>query len=737
MRDVLLSVPGSIDFHAQHSPMGAFMSFTCGKFSARGGLGLEIGHPADQDIYIGVKDGERTSPAVPRCLPFYRGADRRAAESYLVEQAGPAEQAAESQLQPYAPQQIRRFYGWATDHWITEDLEFSIYTPFGPIPDPAHADPGTMRRALLPAVVARLVVDNRRGSIPRTAFFALRFAEPGCRALEAWPTGSSDFRLGFAHRRSLGVAAELRDPDTHQPEHPPFLFMRWTVNEGLLARTNAVHMLAHTAGIGFEVPPGRRYELILAFGGYLDHIVTTRLEGRYLYTRYFGSLEDVLSYALDQADTLIAEAARLDAALAASGLSEHQQFLIAHATRSYYGSTQLLDIAGEPFWIVNEGEYCMMNTLDLAVDQVFWELKHNPWVVRNLLVNFVRYYSYHDHVKDRDGRLFPGGISFCHDMGAHNNFAPFSHSSYELPDLTGCFSYMTQEQLCNWILMAACYVARTADRDWLEEHRAVILDCLNSMVHRGGSAGFAQFDSSRCGSGQEITTYDSLDHSLAQTRNNLYIAVKCWAAYLGLAMLLECLGEVQQAQRARRQAAQVARAIVAQAADGVIPAVFEPDSPGFASRILPAVEALVYPWYWQQQDPAHRWLDRLAEEPDHAALLAALKRHTQLLLLDPQKRNLFPDGGIRLSSTSANSWMSKIALFQHVARRVLHLDVDPAIAQLFARADAAHVRWQIEGSGYWACSDQFVDGVARASRYYPRIITTALWLEPADSSASA
>ena len=50
-------------------------------------------------------------------------------------------------------------------------------------------------------------------------------------------------------------------------------------------------------------------------------------------------------------------------------------------------------------WVVNEGEYCMMNTLDLAVDHVFWELDHNPWLVRNLLDTFVKRYSYTDEVK--------------------------------------------------------------------------------------------------------------------------------------------------------------------------------------------------------------------------------------------------------------------------------------------------------------------------------------------------
>ncbi|MDW8262856.1 MAG: hypothetical protein RMJ35_10055, partial [Phycisphaerales bacterium] len=75
-----------------------------------------------------------------------------------------------------------------------------------------------------------------------------------------------------------------------------------------------------------------------------------------------------------------------------------------------------------------------------------------------------------------------------------------------------------------------------------------------------------------------------------------------------------------------------------------------------------------------------------------------------------------------------NSWMSKIAIFQHVCRHVLRLN-DPDIRRLFARADAAHVRWQTEGeSAYWACSDQMVQGVAKGSRYYPRIISTTLWL---------
>ncbi len=51
-------------------------------------------------------------------------------------------------------------------------------------------------------------------------------------------------------------------------------------------------------------------------------------------------------------------------------LSDDQKFMMAHAIRSYYGNTQLLEHEGKPIWVVNEGEYRMMNTFDLTVDQL-------------------------------------------------------------------------------------------------------------------------------------------------------------------------------------------------------------------------------------------------------------------------------------------------------------------------------------------------------------------------------
>ena len=61
---------------------------------------------------------------------------------------------------------------------------------------------------------------------------------------------------------------------------------------------------------------------------------------------------------------------------------------------------------------------------------------------------------------------------------------------------------------------------------------------------------------------------------------------------------------------------------------------------------------------------------------------------------------------------------------QYVARSVLGID----FGEEQAKHDQAHMDWQIFGSTFNACSDQFSSGKAMASLYYPRIVTNILWL---------
>jgi hypothetical protein len=714
------SHPANIDFNAQHSPMGAFMSFTCGHFGSPGGIGIEIGKPASQNVFIGLKTGDRKSLAPLKCLPFFKHVPEIAPVSTAF--TGEQQIATKPQarrIESYSSEQIRRSYNWATDTWETPDFKFTIFSPFGPMPQPDTDSKGA-RESLLPAVIATLEIDNTKGKETKTAIFAIDFVEQGARII------GEGKHIGFAWKRKMGVLGKIESDNDSPAAIIPV--QRWSVPDAL-ADVNPVHALGTFGGLAVEVPAGSKQTLVLSIGVYLDGIVTTGLPGKYFYTQFYSSLDDVLTTALSRSPELRAESAKLDADLKNSTVSPDQQFLIAHSTRSYYGSTQLLDIEGRPFWVVNEGEYCMMNTLDLSVDHVFWELKQNPWVISNLLDSFSQRYSYTDQVKSTDGKIRDGGISFSHDMGVNNNFSPKGISSYELPHLPGCFSFMTQEQLCNWILMAGCYVAFTRDTKWLKDNASLISSIADSFRARADSRGLMTFDSALCEEGQEITTYDSLDESLGQARANTYIAAKCWASWLAL----EMLARVGKFDIGKNLADEIAKLLTTCPVDDTIPAVLEKENPGYHSRILPVIESLVYPAYWL--DCLKTWenpsdLRQLFQNALKGPFIDVLKKHTIKLLTDPKSGNLFPDGGIKLSSTSNNSWMSKIAIFQYVAREVLHLEKsDPSIAKIFQKADDAHVKWQTDGSSYWACCDQIISGKAIGSRYYPRIITTALWLD--------
>ncbi len=56
-----------ICFNTQHSPIGAFARFTLGSKGANGGLALELGKPADQNVFIGIADEKGIN-----CLPFFQ-----------------------------------------------------------------------------------------------------------------------------------------------------------------------------------------------------------------------------------------------------------------------------------------------------------------------------------------------------------------------------------------------------------------------------------------------------------------------------------------------------------------------------------------------------------------------------------------------------------------------------------------------------------------------------------------
>ena len=689
-------------FNAHHAPVGAFSTFTLGFPGPKGGLGLELGGPANENIFVGLETHEG---GTYEALPFFENS-ASAAKRYDVAADAPE---AEGRVRAFPTGAITRDFGAACDTWRAGDLVFTIYSPIKPVPDPAKAGKAAMMAALVPAVFAELTVDNSSGRRARKMFFGYEGSDPryNTRRLDDVSggrfTGVGQGPVTAIVSRSRGVYSGCGFT-LDQCLHPDFA-------------QNLAFGLGGVGALMAEVPAGKKKTFQFAVCFHRSGNVTSGLSSVYYYTRYFPDIESVARYALKEWQAQKRMALRDDETLREARLSEAQHFQLCHAVRSYYGSTEFLEAEQRPFWVVNEGEYRMLNTFDLTVDHLFFELARNPWVLRNQLDWFVRRYRYTDRVRlPGDEREYPGGISFTHDMGIGNCVSRPGHSSYEQFGLRGCFSHMTHEQLVNWVCCAVSYARHTGDAKWVARHRAIFRACLRSLARRD-HPDFAQrngimgADSSRCLGGSEITTYDSLDSSLGQARNNLYLAVKTWAAYVGLRTVFTDAGEERPAAKAGRQAALCAGTLAANLrADGYIPAIL---SEGNDSRIIPAVEGLVFPLIWDMEDI-------LRPDGEFGALRAALETHLRTVLTPGVCR--FADGGWKLSSTNDNSWLSKIYLCQFVARALFDFAPDPA-------ADEAHRGWLLDpDNSYFAWSDQMVAGKAKGSKYYPRGVTAWLWL---------
>ncbi|MFD0020758.1 glycoside hydrolase family 52 protein [Streptomyces sp. NPDC058382] len=682
--------------NVQHSPMGAHASFTLGHPGRHGGLGLGLPGPAGENVYVAVEDspGAGTYSA----LPFFaaEGQDDTLATFQGGEDARPP--APTGPLAALPGDRVRRTFDAVTDRWTAGPLDFAVHSPLGALPEPPGADDPdaaerdadeTLRLAVLPAVLAEFTVDNTAGRAPLRAFVGYAGSDPysGMRHLE----GPGFTGIGEGLRTA--VVTDAPGARTAIGFDIPFLLGGDRAEAGGFG-------LGRTGLLVFEVPAGERRTHRLAFCFHTSEHVTAPERCRYLYNRYYPGLEAVAATALAGFGRLLTDWRRAADDLNVSALSEDRAYMLALAIRSYYGSTELLeDSEGRPVWVVNEGEFRMMNTLDLTVDHSFFEARRHPWTLRNVLERQLSHYSYRDRF----------GISFTHDMGVANVWSPHGHSSYERPGLTDCFSYMTGEQLLNWVLAAAVYVG-TGDAAWCARMAPTLLDCLDSMLARDpGATGVQTVDSDLVAGGAEITTYDSLDTSLGQARSSTYMAVKGWAAYRWLERTLRLLGHGAAAEEAGLRAARAVKTLIASAgSDSTVPALL--DAPGGA-RIIPVVEGLGL---------AHLTGTDLSGEPE---LTGLLRTHLNAVLDSGRCR--FPDGGWKLSETSDNSWLSKIYLCQFVARALLGLPDDEEMAA----ADRAHAGWlRHPTESRWSWSDQMISGVAAGSRYYPRGVTAVTWL---------
>ncbi len=189
----------SLYYNTQHSPIGAFASFTLGARGAKGGLAMELGKPADQNVFIGLEDEKGGTFS---CLPFF---DAVVDESKRFDVSASGERK-RSVLRAYKDKAIARELSPQRDIWEAGDLRFSIYSPVCPAPEPGSPRAGQML-AYVPALAVEMTVDNRRGKKSRRAFFGYQGNDPYCGMRRLDDTARGKFS-GIACGEATAIASK-------------------------------------------------------------------------------------------------------------------------------------------------------------------------------------------------------------------------------------------------------------------------------------------------------------------------------------------------------------------------------------------------------------------------------------------------------------------------------------------------------------------------------------------------
>jgi len=695
-------------FMTHHAPVGAWSSFTFGL----PGRGVGIEHEslkveATGDLLVAVSRG----PGKVQMLPFIAGLQD---EDYEGRVAGNANLAAFKQWAPIAPKEITRRLTPATDEFRGGDLCLRVISPRFPLPDPeTEINEAAFKAAICPALIIEVEVDNTRHTVPACGFIGLAYQGKGRLRPLDW---SGDGKLcGVALGDAWALAALGKTGSV-------FTIRSGSVAPFVEAGAPVIHPGGNEGGIAFAVPAGQRATLTCAVGFHHAGNGTHGIQTRYAFSDFFADVESVCRYALESSGTFKLAAQQSDEKSSAGGVARQQIELLAQASQGYYANSSLLrDARGGWRWSVCEGQFAWRNTLDLAADHLPFELRQHPWVARNVMDSFFDRYAYRDQVTfaGEGKKLFPGGISFAHDQGNYTSYAPAGQSGYEQPNRDGLYSFMTGEQLLNGIYCAAAYALASRDRPWSGRRKVEAVEMLRSLQNRdhhdpAKRNGWLKGESDRVGNGAEITTYDALDHVLQNASGNLYIAVKTWCSALMLGELLELAGENSFAAEARAMAQKAAESTLEKfdhARGQFPPNLFA----GGDALVIAALEPLAVPLYCGMSK-------QLQQFP---RLLAALQMHARSAL-QPGVCLDAATGGLRLSSTSPNTWVSKCALTFFVIEW-LEAKAIKLIAPLAMRELAA---WMQVSAAEGTVADQIQSGTRQAigGFYYPRCVTLSLLL---------
>ncbi|MCQ2770218.1 MAG: glycoside hydrolase family 52 protein [Clostridia bacterium] len=687
-------------FNTHHAPVGAWASLTFGVPGVACSVDLQEPNVKKTGaLFIGSanKNGVRS-------IGF---ADEPIETGINVNAEGDKEKAPQKRTSKYAAygmakeNEINRVLTPSKDTYSVDNISFTVYTPYAALPDPNISTINPID--CIPAVLIDITVDNSDSDLESVAF--LGFIHTEAKRLYAQQYGnvySLQYRNEWAFSAKGDNVYVVRGLDA----------IDHLKNGTQMIQQNGPEFLCT------KVAPHTKKTLTVVWSVYAIDGSNGEIPTTYYYTKFFNSLLDVTNSAFEMADVIRERSNNVDNELIKNQDKKRME-VVSQSIRGYYASSQLLvSNDGRIHWNVGEGAYVWRNTIDLCVDHLAWELRRNPWIVRSLMEDFIDYYRYYDDVtfEGKDG-TFPGGISFTHDMGCYFSYSKKGYSAYERENDTvnGFYFYMTTEELLNGIYCIAAYVLKTGDKKWLMSHADIISDLMTSLENRDAPTvvernGILKAASTRGGNCHlESTTYDALDHSLLEASGNLYVFIKTWCSLILLEKCATLIENKDVSCRANAMLNKCRRSIdLFKTSDNHLKSNAYRKHDG---KIAAAVEPLAIPYVLG-----------VLNANDEPLLFEILKTHINECL----KPGICLDalsGGLRLSSTSRNTWVSKTILTAYVIETVLNIKLPETVIPEI-------VGWTQNSAKIATVADQILCDTRQmvGGPYYPRIVTSALWL---------
>ena len=253
----------------------------------------------------------------------------------------------------------------------------------------------------------------------------------------------------------------------------------------------------------FKLPANGVKKKVFILAGYFP-AAALNIKGTgssFLYTKYFKNVDEVLSYARSERNQIQKRSEFFEHTLAASSVPGYLKQLIAFSFQSYVANTWWVRRGRRDWYSVWEGSCRFHSTIDVAYNAEIFSLLLWPELLKRQLDEWSEFpiNDYLAHDTGDDLKIF--GQAYEHDMPV--------------------------EECTNFLLLLYAYWNFTGDHAPVQQHHALVKRLLRYLMNvDADDDGLPDIPAA------VLNTFDDASVAVQGSKNQIYLGVKCLAAFV-------------------------------------------------------------------------------------------------------------------------------------------------------------------------------------------------------------